>query len=237
MPGTTNPTLATQLFHEQSGRWERIARAHIQNVRNLSLKFLRRVFEHLTTEDITDNLLAYKVIPAYNARVGAATAELEKILRDKDHEAVPYSHYLKNKAERNIDKKARDRLHKFLLHERESFRAQGQYLTPGAIDGALQTFEPRGDGVAGPALDTMLVYYNSYLKTFIDPVAMHVIERHLIQGLHNILSEPRSIAELDDREIAKLAKEPAYITERRADLQQTKQLLEDALNKYEAITI
>ncbi|KAF2101654.1 hypothetical protein NA57DRAFT_33973 [Rhizodiscina lignyota] len=229
-PGVINADLVSELFREQSKPWKSIAEAHILNVKALILKFLRQALQHVAVNDVQERLFE-QVHKAYKKRVDAAFLELNRIIEDKDERAIAYSQYLKNKAEIIQARKDNARMHRLFEANR------GNIETPGATMTALRRLELPAESSTAKALDLMLVYYNNYLKYFIDTVTVQVIDRHLVRDLHKVLLDPKPISQLTDEEIARLAKEPACIAKARERLGERRKLLEDSLDKFDAFMI
>jgi histidinol-phosphate/aromatic aminotransferase/cobyric acid decarboxylase-like protein len=63
------------------------------------------------------------------------------------------------------------------------------------------------------------------LKTYTDNTIIQCCERHLIDGLEDVLS-PMKVAGFTDAEIAAAAAEPAHVTKKRAMLEAKRESLE-----------
>ena len=93
LPGIFNPMLISQLFWEQSERWESLARAHIDFVANSCKIFLLDVLDHVASTDVKARLLDLTVLPALKCAHEAALDELKGIVEDKKRHPITYNHY------------------------------------------------------------------------------------------------------------------------------------------------
>ena len=93
LPGNFNPLLISQLFWEQSEPWEELASAHINRIAAFCERFVYRLVKVITSEDVFDKVMRYKVMPALEARFTAAHGELKKIIEDKGSHPITYNHY------------------------------------------------------------------------------------------------------------------------------------------------
>lgn len=93
LPGSFNPLLVSELFRDQSGPWEQIAREHIQKVWMASKDFLERLLDVLTDEDTFGALLTHWIGPNLTARFKEANEWLDRLLNDRKRHAITYNHY------------------------------------------------------------------------------------------------------------------------------------------------
>ena len=92
LPGNTNNTLLTELYHAQSSRWSQIARTHTQAVQRTVATFINQVMYHVAKADPVRIGLQHIVDLTLQENLGAALEELKKLCDDK-MQPITYNHY------------------------------------------------------------------------------------------------------------------------------------------------
>lgn len=93
LPGNFNPMLISQLFKEQSEHWQELAYTHVRRVAAYCMTFAKVLLKSITTSDIFDKIMMYKVEPALERRTQDARSQLSAILQDKNGHPITYNHY------------------------------------------------------------------------------------------------------------------------------------------------
>lgn len=70
------------------------------------------------------------------------------------------------------------------------------------------------------------------MKTFVDNVCRQVIERHLLTGLAKVF-DPIYVSQLSEEEVLTIASETPRIRDRRIELQDLAQVLEETLSELQ----
>ncbi|KAF2499712.1 Dynamin family protein [Lophium mytilinum] len=244
LPGNFNPMLISQLFWEQSERWEMLALEHIERVACVCDKFVRCVLQHAAAPEIVTRLLELRIEGALESSLRTSKEELRKIIADKAGHPMTYNHYYTT----TIQKMRQDKYSRALMRmtddakvtvDKKTWAAGSGYTSQTYID--PQILRNKIDGSieqdmdkfsAEEALDSQIAYYKDELKYFIAAITKQVIERHLVSTLpFNILS-PSVVVELSDDDIEYVAAEPADTTHQRAHFETRKALLEQGITTF-----
>ncbi|KAK4197977.1 putative vacuolar sorting protein VPS1 [Triangularia verruculosa] len=238
LPGTFNPLIVAALFHEQSQRWEDIARRHIDKMWRAAGRFIELVIDSIADRTTSRGLKEEISGPAMQRiRKEMADKTTELIAPHQKGHPITYNHYftetLQNVRRERNSKKTAMVIREFfnidatrnlsnvafqVWNSGEPVRWNLQSL----IDSLVATNEPNMSRFAAEeALDCLNAYYKVALKRFIDDVAVEVIETKLLSLLHDILS-PITVYEMSQELVARIAGEPE---ESRAEREQfTKQI-------------
>lgn len=93
LPGSFNPLLVGELFRDQSMRWEKIAREHVEEVWIASKSFLERLLENITDDGTFRALFTLWIDPNTNERFDKANQTLDRLLVDRERHPITYNHY------------------------------------------------------------------------------------------------------------------------------------------------
>lgn len=94
LPGLFNPLLVGDLFHDQSGPWDIIAKQHIQDCLGATRTFLELTISHLADEDASEALLKEITDPLLEDLAIKLEEKLIEILASyRNVHAITYNHY------------------------------------------------------------------------------------------------------------------------------------------------
>lgn len=93
LQGNFNPLLISELFWEQSRKWEDIAADHVENVASLCSKFLQSLLQEMCPRDVYSRLWSSHFEDALRERQKAASQELGSLLEDAGGYPINYNHY------------------------------------------------------------------------------------------------------------------------------------------------
>jgi hypothetical protein len=93
LPGVFNHQVISQLFWEQSSKWERFARYHIDCVADNCQAFVNQVLDEVAAPEVKMRLLAHTVDGALKDARQKAMIELAKIVGDLKRQPITYNHY------------------------------------------------------------------------------------------------------------------------------------------------
>ncbi|KAK2598464.1 hypothetical protein N8I77_011878 [Diaporthe amygdali] len=196
--GNYNPQVVGELFWEQSEKWEALAKNHVDKNR----------------------IWASMVVDVLKAREQAALAELAKLVKDKNAVPINYNHYYTDNVHKNRGKRLGDQLEK---HVPNTIRpAPGRcnmgdhYSVPptktkdelgraitnwsNAVTADMEDFS------CEEALDCLKAIYNVQKKVFVANVTVQVIERHLLEDLHEMFS-PMVVLNMSDAKVQSMVSE------------------------------
>lgn len=106
LPG--NYVLLSELFHEQSSRWQSIAEDHVEKVNEVVSAFVNTVLLRLIREENVRREVSVLTSSGLDERARLASQELVKIIADEKLQPITYNHYYTD----NIQKARQDSLRK-----------------------------------------------------------------------------------------------------------------------------
>jgi hypothetical protein len=211
--------------------------------------FTKTLLEETCPKDVRTRLSELKIKEALESRKAEATAELLRILEDKQDFPAVYNHYYTDNVQ-----KSRNKRMEHVLSESIEAATTHEHLpgcnsnhTSASVDVAVAIDHYHGKVdhdmerySCEEALDCLLSIYKvrsalttsiKHLtfsqvqqKTFVANVAAQVIERHMVRGLDKVFS-PVDVNNLSDEDVLKVASEPPSVKRQRDFLQDRQQKL------------
>ncbi|KAF8246412.1 hypothetical protein K440DRAFT_645130 [Wilcoxina mikolae CBS 423.85] len=219
LPGTYNPLIIGELFWAQSKRWEQIAQRHVGKVYSRCNAFLRSVLKDLAPADVIEDLFSLHISNQMEKRLEFAAKELEGLLEDRRRQCITYNHYFTDELQKIREKRLKDRYESVV--DAALGGSPEKLLSKSQLMHAL--FSPRREPdmdnyACEEVLDCMLAFYKVAYKTFVDNVAIIVVERQLVSNLWDIFS-PTSIMGMSDSEVSAICEEAPEDLRRREQLE------------------
>ncbi|KAM3075405.1 hypothetical protein ACMFMF_006079 [Clarireedia jacksonii] len=91
--GDINPLLVSELFWEQSSKWEQMAENHYNEVFDLCTRSLQNLLHEKVPKDVETRLWSILFEDALNDRTKAARQELSRLIEDLQNHPINYNHY------------------------------------------------------------------------------------------------------------------------------------------------
>ncbi|KAF7538734.1 hypothetical protein G7054_g2726 [Neopestalotiopsis clavispora] len=203
LPGLFHPMVVADVFREQAGPWEALARKHVRACWKACREFLKHVVGHVA-DAATSSAINRKILqPAMDSILAALDTKTDEILapHQKSH-PITYNHYFTSTIQRFFG------LGGLEFKELDSVYLSGPYDLRNLITRVVESrVEPDMHRfAASEVLDRMDAYYKVAMKRFLDEVAVQVIEEVLMSGLSDILS-PMKIFTMPVEMIARVAGE------------------------------
>lgn len=126
LPGTFNPLLIGELFHEQSARWHTLAHRYLEAVWTAIRTFLESAILHLVQEETAESVLREIIDPIMEQRREDMSKTADSILeRYREGHPITYNHYftetIQNVRAKRMEDDLAERLRNFLqLNEGEA---------------------------------------------------------------------------------------------------------------------
>ncbi|KAF2464907.1 dynamin family protein-like protein [Lindgomyces ingoldianus] len=239
LPGNFNPQLISQLFWEQSAPWKEIAEDHIAKVARVCKEFIYTVLRHTAPTEFQGRLTNLIVDAALAQSLQECKEELAKVLTSKSRHPMTYNHYFTTTLQKQRKMK----------HSKVNEKAREASLISIPVNGAITTRKVIDPNMmekaleasiqldmdkfsSEEALDSCRAYYKDEMKFFINCVAKHVIERHLVETLPEKILSPLVVHQLTDKEIEFIAAEPPETTQQRNHLENRKAMLEKGIETF-----
>jgi GTPase SAR1 family protein len=115
LPGMFNPLIVGELFYEQSGPWERLARKHVELAWKSSVAFLDLLVKELADADTAEALRCEVIHPAMDVLLQGLNRKLKKILIPfQTGHPITYNHYFTETIQNIREKRLETEVHKRL---------------------------------------------------------------------------------------------------------------------------
>jgi hypothetical protein len=108
LPGNYNYVLLSELFHEQSTRWQSIAEDHVAKVNHVVTAFVEMALLRVIREDNVRREISAFTSSGLEEGAHLASQELQRIIADEKLQPITYNHYYTD----NIQKARQDSLRK-----------------------------------------------------------------------------------------------------------------------------
>jgi GTPase SAR1 family protein len=261
--GNFNPLLIGELFWEQSEKWEKMAKTHIEEVALVVRRFLQTLLHDKCPEDVERRVWALKIQGALKDREKAAFHELALLMEDHRNYPINYNHYYTDTITKQREERQKAALAKSLAGATTTQTTYPTGITSHSatttkvdvekvIESYSKTIDPNMDNFScEEALDCLIAIYKvrnfpspsseAYTdfpqvsqKNFVANVTMQVIERHIVRGLDKIFS-PIFVNGLSLEQAEALASEPHGSKRKREHLEDQIKKLEDGQEIFKSV--
>ncbi|KAH8814894.1 P-loop containing nucleoside triphosphate hydrolase protein [Xylogone sp. PMI_703] len=215
LPGLPNPLVVGELFREYSRPWGELARIHIRNVWEATVRFLELLLKHLADDDTCERILQYFLYPIMEQKLQTAYNKLDELLSvHEDYPMTTNSNYIySNKSRRQKDTDKRS----------EALIGLGQDSGITGISDALSTIDMV---TAEEAFDKMNSFYGVTLNLFTDNVPTLAIQGPIIRGLADTFC-PTVVSSMNSEKIEEIGGETKEKDLERKFITQKLNILED----------
>ncbi|QSZ36572.1 hypothetical protein DSL72_006452 [Monilinia vaccinii-corymbosi] len=219
--GTYNPTLISQLFWEQSEKWESLASTHLEDISDVCTNFLKVLLHDKAPKDIESRLWSY-FEEKLKIRHQAAARELGLLIEDLSQHPINYNNYFTD----TIYKLREDR-QKAAMEKAVADATTDKETDPSILYSSYNRNTQKDmDGFScEEALDNLFAIYKVLQKVFVANITTQVAERHIVRGLENIFN-PLAVYNLTSEQAEAIASEPTHSKNER-------RFHEDRINKLE----
>jgi len=241
LPGTFDPLIIGQLFHEQRKPWAGLVDQYLQIILRAVHSLARKALSHVCDETTLVGL-SRKFI---QVRLDKLTAELRAKVKEllKPHDSchpITYNHYLTDNVQKAQSRRRAHEIQKSL----ESVLG-GDYSgdkiyrveinTKTLVDTLLAKTEADMNSYASStATDFMEAYYKVAQKKIIDDFAVLAIEARCMQALPDLFS-PADVIDIDDATVTALASESEESSKERTRCSEKLRILEDGLRALQDV--
>ncbi|KAK0621935.1 P-loop containing nucleoside triphosphate hydrolase protein [Bombardia bombarda] len=225
LPGTFNPMIVDDLFHEQSRPWGPIVEQHVNKVWKAAKHFLTLAVGHVADEGTSRGLQDEIFKPALKDILEGLNAKVVELLRPHDTgHPITYNHYFTETLQKVRSDRIKDEATRVICRVLkvgdlgQTTRLNDYYDLQQLVTLLVEHTEPDMERhAAREALDCLMAYYKVALKRLIDDVAVEVVELKLVSALGNILS-PVSVFEMSSSLVSRIAGESEESRTQREEL-------------------
>jgi GTP-binding protein EngB required for normal cell division len=241
LPGTFDPLIIGQLFHEQRKPWPGLVDQYMEIVLRAADVSARKALAHVCDETTFAGLSRRFI----NVRLESLTAALRDKVAEllKPHDVghpITYNHYLTENVQKAQSKRKAQEFKKSLigvLGEDYSSKHAAYPNVDKLVDILVAKSEANMNSYASStATDFMEAYYKVAQKRLIDDFAVLAIEARFIQELPSLFS-PADVIDIDDATVAALASESEQSSRERTQFSEKLKILEDGLRALQAVQI
>ncbi|EMD66037.1 hypothetical protein COCSADRAFT_170437 [Bipolaris sorokiniana ND90Pr] len=235
LPGTFDPLIVGQLFHEQRRPWAALVDQYLEIILRTVYSLARKALAHVCDESTHAGLSRRFIY----IRLEKLTAELRSKVSEllKPHESghpITYNHYLTDNVQKAQSKRRAQEVKKSL--ERVlggDYTAVGVVNIPVNVNVLIDTLVSKTEAdmtsyASSTATDFMEAFYKVAMKKIIDDFSVLAVEARLVQELPSLFS-PADIIDIDDATVASLASESEESSTERTLCSEKLKVLEDGL--------
>ena len=93
-----------ELFREYSRPWAKLARRHIKNVWDTTIRFLEFLLKYLTDDDTCEKILKFWLIPVMEEKLNLAYSKLDELLEvHEDYPMTTNIHFIQKSKTPRLD--------------------------------------------------------------------------------------------------------------------------------------
>ncbi|KAF7898456.1 hypothetical protein EAF00_004902 [Botryotinia globosa] len=223
LPGNYNPSLISELYWEQSAKWEELATEHIERVSDVCTEFLKDLLLEMTPRDVESRLWSSRIEDELRNRNAAAAHELDNLIVDNMNHPINYNHYYTDTIKNRQQERANAELEKCCQDASAGVETSEEVQMGPVIqklkESLFKSTEKDMEAVAcEAALDCVMAIYKVLQKVFIANVTTQVVERHIVRGLERIF-DPVAVNKMSDKDVEAIASEPGPARQERAYLE------------------
>ncbi|KAI9653955.1 MAG: hypothetical protein M1831_005640 [Alyxoria varia] len=232
LPGTVNPAVLQNLFHQQSRYWESIANNYLKKVHNAISRYNEAVFKGLLAEGEVRKSLQLHLADSNKAAIAKSQLQLDGIVADERGTLNTLNHYYAENLEKLRKDRVMARLQKVGLGDGEVTQINMKEL----LSAASLSNE---DQAVNDIHDILKSYYKVAFKRFVDNVPNSAVERELIRSQKGLLRyfTPEHVGAMGDDELAFVAAETYSTSTSRADNTQKAERFRQALDMAKKVNV
>lgn len=194
--GSVHDTMILRLFRDQIEPWEKIANRHIELTTHFARRFAEKLVSHLAGCDTktADALTKAYVDPYFEKKLTELSAKLEELLYHYKHGYGTQILYINNPG---------------LAHRKKNKGGFSGQPSNGSSNALVSFGIPSQQNTTSTfgtdqIVESMMTYYDTALRVFIDNVTTLAVENCLVRDIPNILN---AVSSTPDKDLQKIAVE------------------------------
>ncbi|PVH98723.1 dynamin family protein [Periconia macrospinosa] len=243
LPGTFDPLIIGDLFHEQRKPWAALVDEYMEKIISAIYTAIHATLSHITTSSTKEELLRRFIHPGLERLTSDLRIKVQDILRP--HETghpITYNHYLTETVQNAQDQRFRGEVRKSL----SEFFGYGQGASshklieyPFELNSLIDTLVGKhkadmDEYACSTATDFMEAYYKVALKKVIDDISVLAVEACLMIPLPTLFA-PEMVLDIGEEEVAAIAAEEEHSAEERARSTEKLRVLENGLRELKTM--
>ncbi|KAH7136874.1 P-loop containing nucleoside triphosphate hydrolase protein [Dactylonectria estremocensis] len=223
-PGSSNDSLALELFREQSRPWKGIAKQYLKLAMDSARTFVELAFQHVTgaDESTRDAIFTEYVLAYFDRKASQLDDKLDELLVHYQEGEMIYLEYvfrmrlsLRKRPELGNDVPQNIALDSGMLTRTTSSMTRDEYAP---IESTSEVSDDVDDSKLKQVLNIMITYYEMSLQTFTNNVTVLAVENCLISKMASLFT-PMAVLEMDDDTLLRLGSESEESQHKRLELQ------------------
>ncbi|KAI9767367.1 MAG: hypothetical protein M1840_005777 [Geoglossum simile] len=114
LPGTFNPLLIGELFHEQASPWRALATEHLEQVWKATKVFLENAIKSLTDPCTYDARFQHWIDAILEEKLQHAHKTLDRLMKDCEKHPITHNHYFIENLQKTVQKRREEEVSKRL---------------------------------------------------------------------------------------------------------------------------
>ncbi|CZR52698.1 uncharacterized protein PAC_02575 [Phialocephala subalpina] len=225
LPGLPNPSLVGELFRQYTKPWKKLARGHVEDVWETTIKFLELLLRHLTDDDSCEKIQRHWLLPKMEEKLSLAYEKLAELLAVHEDQPMTTNTQFLSNSKINRPQKSDNELLKMIkdgdLEDADDAEIAKLLSAWGKNDQTDMDML-----AAEEAFDNMNAFYEVAITLFMDNVPTLAIQLPIIRGLPDILC-PTAIFSMDSETIKNIAGESEEKVLERTTIARKLKVLED----------
>ncbi|KAK5718184.1 hypothetical protein LTS12_027708 [Elasticomyces elasticus] len=234
LPGTFNPLLIADLFHEQCTPWKPLLHQYLESIFGVTCGFVRAVIRYLAQDEVAEGILNNIIDPKMRQCMDGMTQKAEATMMSyQKGYPITYNHYftetIQNVRVKRMESDLTERLRQF-MGKRDVHEIEELNFTKLKKSSLIGTLSIRNEVdmdlyACAEAVDCMFAYYKVAMKLVVDNMATQCVEDMLMKSIPDLFSAS-IVLEMDADTVEQIARESVENAARRDQLHNMARVLE-----------
>ncbi|KAI2471102.1 P-loop containing nucleoside triphosphate hydrolase protein [Annulohypoxylon bovei var. microspora] len=235
LPGTYNPLIIGELFHEQCSPWRSMLEDFSKKIVEAVDFTVNAALTYVVDEDTKAKLWKELINDALDRFNRQLQSKVNEVLRPhEDRHPITYNHYLTENVQKTRTSRIRARLER-ALKEPGVLAKMSPLTINGFLDALIDHTEADMETASSSdAIDWMEAYYKVALKQAVDDFSTLAVEASLISKLPHLFT-PEIVFDLSDDVVTKIAAESWETADERKFLTEKTEILSSGMSELQRL--